>query len=322
MKPSPRSPLEVPVTFRPTENPEHPLEAVIDGEKWVLRLGDFPAEPMWTLIIDGDEYSSFNEWPRRWIDPSDPEKQGERHSYEAVTVSNDMRQAHVDWIVRGKMGAGRVDFAARAVTLASRGAELSFARLVRCKLDGASLTHSMLVGIELSDCFGKGVVMNMSTLDDARIDRCDLPGIDLMLGKLRRAKIHGGDFTGAQLDRAFIDDGEIVGAHFPRALFLDANVAGAKVVDCDFREADFSRRETALSKLCTFFGTRFVNCDFRGAYFSGRRLKDTVFEGCKFHGIQGKPAIEGAYRVVEPDFSVEGDDSDVRDDKALDALWK
>ena len=71
----------------------------------------------------------------------------------------------------------------------------------------------------------------------------------------------------------------------------------------------------------TFFGTRFENCDFRGANLTGRRLKDTVFERCKFHDIQGKPVMEGPYRVIDPDFSVEGDRSDIREEGAIAALW-
>jgi hypothetical protein len=48
---------------------EHPYEASADGHHWVLRLGDFPAEPLYTLVVDGDEIGSFDTWPSAWTRP-------------------------------------------------------------------------------------------------------------------------------------------------------------------------------------------------------------------------------------------------------------
>jgi hypothetical protein len=44
-------------------------EAKVSSENWKLRMNDFPDEPLFTLIIDGDEILHFNDWPRAWKRP-------------------------------------------------------------------------------------------------------------------------------------------------------------------------------------------------------------------------------------------------------------
>jgi hypothetical protein len=41
----------------------------VDGQTWLVRLGDFPAEPFYTLLIDGIEVESFDDWPPAWTRP-------------------------------------------------------------------------------------------------------------------------------------------------------------------------------------------------------------------------------------------------------------
>jgi hypothetical protein len=52
-----------------TDDVEHPWAASVDGRTWVLRLGDFPAEPVYALLIDGAEVASFDTWPEAWERP-------------------------------------------------------------------------------------------------------------------------------------------------------------------------------------------------------------------------------------------------------------
>lgn len=40
--------------------------AEVDGRRWTIRLGDFPAEPLYTLIVDGDEVLGLDDWPPAW----------------------------------------------------------------------------------------------------------------------------------------------------------------------------------------------------------------------------------------------------------------
>lgn len=43
--------------------------AQVDGEKWELRLNDFPAEPLYTLFISAEELMSFSQFPACWTRP-------------------------------------------------------------------------------------------------------------------------------------------------------------------------------------------------------------------------------------------------------------
>jgi hypothetical protein len=60
---------DVPVSWAKTSDPDCPFTSRVDGHDWVLRLGDFPAEPLYTLIVDGIEAESFDEWPAVWTRP-------------------------------------------------------------------------------------------------------------------------------------------------------------------------------------------------------------------------------------------------------------
>jgi len=43
--------------------------ANVGGEKWDIRLGDFPDEPFYTLIRDQYPNFQFNDWPSFWEKP-------------------------------------------------------------------------------------------------------------------------------------------------------------------------------------------------------------------------------------------------------------
>ena len=47
--------------------------AVVEGQRWLLQLGNFPAEPLYTLVVDGVEIMSFDDWPVLWTRPSRPD---------------------------------------------------------------------------------------------------------------------------------------------------------------------------------------------------------------------------------------------------------
>lgn len=59
-------PRERAVTWRKGHDPEYIHDAEVDGRRWVIRLGEFPVEPLYTLLVDGVEVLSFDDWPPAW----------------------------------------------------------------------------------------------------------------------------------------------------------------------------------------------------------------------------------------------------------------
>lgn len=57
------------VTWRATPSAEHPYEAEVDGRRWTIRVNDFPAEPMYSLLVDGEVVEDLEEWPAAWVRP-------------------------------------------------------------------------------------------------------------------------------------------------------------------------------------------------------------------------------------------------------------
>lgn len=54
------------IIWSKTGSGEFPYEATVLQAYWRIRINDFPAEPMYTLLIDGDTVGSFNDWPPHW----------------------------------------------------------------------------------------------------------------------------------------------------------------------------------------------------------------------------------------------------------------
>lgn len=55
--------------FEVGPDPGHPFKAEVDGHQVLIRLGDFPVEAMYTLIVDGEEGEEFDDWPPAWKRP-------------------------------------------------------------------------------------------------------------------------------------------------------------------------------------------------------------------------------------------------------------
>ena len=58
------------VDWQPGPDAEHPYRADVDGAHWLLRLNDFPAEPLFTLVIDGVDVGDLESWPAAWQRPA------------------------------------------------------------------------------------------------------------------------------------------------------------------------------------------------------------------------------------------------------------
>lgn len=55
--------------FRATASALVPYEAEVDGERWTVRINDFPAEPLYTLLVEGVEEEDLDAWPSAWTRP-------------------------------------------------------------------------------------------------------------------------------------------------------------------------------------------------------------------------------------------------------------
>jgi hypothetical protein len=54
-----RVPRQRPIEWSRSASAECPYEADVEGERWVLRVNDFPAEAFYTLLADGKEREDF-----------------------------------------------------------------------------------------------------------------------------------------------------------------------------------------------------------------------------------------------------------------------
>lgn len=48
---------------------EFPYQAEVRGRVFTIRVNDFPAEPLYTLLVDGEEVEDLEDWPPAWIRP-------------------------------------------------------------------------------------------------------------------------------------------------------------------------------------------------------------------------------------------------------------
>ncbi|HEX8600084.1 MAG TPA: hypothetical protein VF952_16400 [Chloroflexia bacterium] len=63
------------MTWRPTGDPECPYSTELGGAVYTLYYGDFPGEPMYRLLVEGQVVDSLDQWPRLWIKDTSPPTQ-------------------------------------------------------------------------------------------------------------------------------------------------------------------------------------------------------------------------------------------------------
>jgi hypothetical protein len=63
------------IAWAHTGDGEHPFRAMAGGTELVVRVNDFPAEPLYTLLVDGQPFSDLEDWPASWLRPAIPAPQ-------------------------------------------------------------------------------------------------------------------------------------------------------------------------------------------------------------------------------------------------------
>ncbi len=58
------------IAWRRAASAEHPYEAEVDGRRWTIRVNDFPAEALYTLLVDGEPVEEIEAWPAAWARPA------------------------------------------------------------------------------------------------------------------------------------------------------------------------------------------------------------------------------------------------------------
>ena len=61
--------LARPIEWAQTGDGEFPYAVTADGHQLTVRINDFPAEPMYTIMIDGVEWTDLDDWPAAWKRP-------------------------------------------------------------------------------------------------------------------------------------------------------------------------------------------------------------------------------------------------------------
>jgi hypothetical protein len=57
------------LSWAKASDPLHPFRTQVDGHTLTIRLNDFPEESMYSLLIDGNAVSDFDDWPKIWSRP-------------------------------------------------------------------------------------------------------------------------------------------------------------------------------------------------------------------------------------------------------------
>ena len=233
----------------------------------------------------------------------------------------EQRNAHFDWINRGRSGPGRIVVEGADLSGARFGGErLSGARLVGCRLDQMAIDRTQLHECEILDCAAHGGALYGCEIFDGRMERCRFVDCNLSLSNFNNQPVIDCDFTESGFERSTFVRCTVERVLFHRALLRDTYLAESSFVDCDLQGADLTLG--TQTQLAIIRKTRFLRCDFRDADFEARVLDDVVFEACRFLGMKGKVKIIGPLEIVGADVSAAGDGSQPADQVTIQRMWR
>ena len=62
----------LPIAWEHTGDGELPYRATVDGAELLVRVNDFPAEPLYSLLVNGRLECDLEDWPAPWVRPDVP----------------------------------------------------------------------------------------------------------------------------------------------------------------------------------------------------------------------------------------------------------
>lgn len=78
------------LVWRRTRDPRYPFLSEFEGKRCVIRLNEFPDEHLYTLIVDGQEVLSFDDWSAKWNRPVKVKSAG-RSAHKSLAQSSKRR---------------------------------------------------------------------------------------------------------------------------------------------------------------------------------------------------------------------------------------
>ena len=60
------------IVWEATGDGEFPYRAKLGEQTLTIRVNDFPAEPLYSLLVGGDAIEDLDDWPAAWVRPEDP----------------------------------------------------------------------------------------------------------------------------------------------------------------------------------------------------------------------------------------------------------
>lgn len=129
-----------------TGDGEFPYRTTVNGRTFTIRINDFPAEPMYTLIAEGDELADLDDWPPAWSRPGAPAAAASSEATQLRALAERLTSVATgsEAEIRAALGVptdpppyGATYFRFRAAQLSLANVELQYApaRLERRELD-------------------------------------------------------------------------------------------------------------------------------------------------------------------------------------------
>ena len=65
---------QLPLVWKHTGDAEFPYTTDVRARRFTIRINDFPAEPMYTIMAEGKDLEDLDDWPAAWVMPDPPQK--------------------------------------------------------------------------------------------------------------------------------------------------------------------------------------------------------------------------------------------------------